>query len=56
MRYFQPTFARLHHTKNPKYSLYAIIFAIAQHEPMVMHKILALAGQELEVPTAQLCA
>ncbi|KAL7795956.1 fungal-specific transcription factor domain-containing protein [Trichoderma ceciliae] len=48
IRYFRTTFARIHHTKNPDYSLFSIIFTLAQDEPMVMHAILALGGHEIE--------
>lgn len=48
IRYFRTTFARVHHTKNPSYSLYAIIFDIAEREPMVMRAVLALGARELE--------
>lgn len=48
IRYYRTTFARLHHTKNPDYGLYAIIFNIAEREPIVMRVVLALGGQELE--------
>ncbi|KAL6892431.1 hypothetical protein HDV57DRAFT_181453 [Trichoderma longibrachiatum] len=48
IRYFRTTFARIHHTKNPDYSLFSIIFTLAQGEPMVMHALLALGGHEIE--------
>ncbi|KAL7808187.1 hypothetical protein V8C26DRAFT_413812 [Trichoderma gracile] len=48
IRYFRTTFARIHHTKNPDYSLFSIIFTLAQDEPMVMHALLALGGHEIE--------
>ncbi|EFY96154.1 Zn(2)-Cys(6) zinc finger domain protein [Metarhizium robertsii] len=48
IRYYRTTFARLHHTKNPDYGLYAVIFSIAEREPIVMRVVLALGGQELE--------
>lgn len=48
IRYFRTTFAKIHHTKNPDYSLYAIMFNIAERNPMVMRVILALGGQEVE--------
>ncbi|KAH6604624.1 hypothetical protein Trco_006331 [Trichoderma cornu-damae] len=48
IRYFRTTFARIHHTKNPDYSLFSIIFSLAQDEPMVMHALLALGGHEIE--------
>ncbi|EFY85474.1 hypothetical protein MAC_08477 [Metarhizium acridum CQMa 102] len=48
IRYYRTTFARLHHTKNPDYGLYAVIFNIAESEPIVMRVVLALGGQELE--------
>ncbi|KAL6829117.1 hypothetical protein J3E69DRAFT_330419 [Trichoderma sp. SZMC 28015] len=48
IRYFRTTFARIHHTKNPDYSLFSIIFTLAQDEPMVMHALLAIGGHEIE--------
>ncbi|KAK5992295.1 hypothetical protein PT974_05696 [Cladobotryum mycophilum] len=48
IQYFRTTFARIHHTKNPDYSLFSIIFTIAEREPMVMRVLLALGGQEME--------
>ncbi|QYS97498.1 Zn(2)-C6 fungal-type domain-containing protein [Trichoderma simmonsii] len=48
IRYFRTTFARIHHTKNPDYSLFSIIFILAQDEPMVMHALLAIGGHEIE--------
>ncbi|TDZ15340.1 Sterol uptake control protein 2 [Colletotrichum orbiculare MAFF 240422] len=48
IRYFRTSFARLNHTKNPDFSLYSIMFDIAQTDPMVMHVVLALGGRELE--------
>ncbi|KAK2594720.1 hypothetical protein QQS21_007570 [Conoideocrella luteorostrata] len=48
IRYYRTTFAKLHHTKNPDFGLYAIIFNIAEREPLVMRTVLALGGQELE--------
>ncbi|KAL7939917.1 fungal-specific transcription factor domain-containing protein [Trichoderma chlorosporum] len=48
IRYFRTTFARIHHTKTPDYSLFSIIFTLAQDEPMVMHALLALGGHEIE--------
>ncbi|VUC37975.1 unnamed protein product [Clonostachys rosea] len=48
IRYFRTSFAKLHHTKNPDYSLFSIMFSIAQVDPMVMHMLLALGGREIE--------
>ncbi|KAL7955703.1 hypothetical protein V8C34DRAFT_290781 [Trichoderma compactum] len=48
IRYFRTTFARIQHTKNPDYSLFSIIFTLAQDEPMVMHALLAIGGHEIE--------
>lgn len=48
IRYFRTVFAKTYHTKNPKFSLYAIIFDIAERDPMVMRAILALGGQSIE--------
>lgn len=48
IRYFRTSFAKQNHTKNPDFSLYSIMFDIAQTDPMVMHVVLALGGRELE--------
>ncbi|KAK1475187.1 hypothetical protein CTAM01_15692 [Colletotrichum tamarilloi] len=48
IRYFRTSFAKQNHTKNPDYSLYSIMFGIAQTDAMVMHVVLALGGRELE--------
>ncbi|GKT50984.1 sterol uptake control protein 2 [Colletotrichum spaethianum] len=48
IRYFRTSFAKQNHTKNPDFSLYSIMFDIAQTDSMVMHVILALGGRELE--------
>lgn len=48
IRYYRTTFARIHHTKNPDYSLFSIIFNIAEREPIVMRVLLALGGRETE--------
>ena len=48
IRYFRTSFAKLHHTKNPDFSMFAIMFTIAQVDPMVMHMLLALGGREIQ--------
>jgi hypothetical protein len=48
IRYFRTSFAKLHHTKNPDYSMYSIMFNVAQQDPAVMHMILALGSREIE--------
>ncbi|KAM3426744.1 hypothetical protein MY4824_009836, partial [Beauveria thailandica] len=48
IRYFRTTFARRNHTKNPDYSVYSVIFNIAQAEPLVMHTVLALACRAIQ--------
>ncbi|KAE8422241.1 hypothetical protein BDV36DRAFT_291423 [Aspergillus pseudocaelatus] len=48
IRYFRTTFAKLHHTKNPDYSLYSIMFKVAEVNPVVMHMVLAVGGREME--------
>ncbi|KAM3549019.1 hypothetical protein ARSEF4850_009083 [Beauveria asiatica] len=48
IRYFRTTFARRNHTKNPDYSVYSVIFTIAQSEPLVMHTVLALACRAIQ--------
>jgi len=47
IRYFRTDFARLHHTKDPSYSLISLMFKIAQKSPMVMHMVIALGLQEM---------
>lgn len=47
IRYFRTTFARRHHTKNPDFSVYSIIFNTAQSEPLVMHTVLALSSRAI---------
>ncbi|KAJ1324504.1 transcriptional activator protein UGA3 [Microdochium nivale] len=42
IRFFRTSFARLHHTKNPAFSLFAVMFDLARDEPMVMHMVLSL--------------
>ncbi len=48
IRYFRTIFARRHHTKNPDFSVYSIIFNIAQSEPLVMHTVLALGCRAIQ--------
>ncbi|KAF4467138.1 zn 2cys6 transcription factor [Fusarium albosuccineum] len=48
VRYFRTSFAKLHHTKNPDYSLYSLMFRIAKKDAIVMHMVLALGGREIE--------
>ncbi|CAG9961992.1 unnamed protein product, partial [Clonostachys byssicola] len=48
IRYFRKTVATIYHTKNPEFSVYAIIFDIAKDNVMVMHLVLALGGRETE--------
>lgn len=48
VHYFRTEFARLHHTKNPEYSLISLMFNIGQTEPMVMHMIVAVGHQEMD--------
>jgi len=47
IRYFRTDFAKLHHTKNPDYSLISLMFKIAQDDAMVMNMVLALGLQEM---------
>ena len=55
IRYFRTTFARLNHTKNPDFSVYSIIFSIAERQPLVMRMLLAVGGRDVESrrPSAQ---
>ncbi|KAJ8116835.1 hypothetical protein OPT61_g1822 [Boeremia exigua] len=48
IRYFRTEFAKLHHTKNPEYSLISLMFNIAQTESMVMHMVVAIGHQEMD--------
>ncbi|KAJ3549023.1 hypothetical protein NM208_g723 [Fusarium decemcellulare] len=48
VRYFRTSFAKLHHTKNPDFSLYSLMFRIAKKDAIVMHMVLALGGREIE--------
>lgn len=53
IRYFRTDFAKLHHTKNPEYSLISLMFKIAQTEPMVMHMVVAIGHQEKDFQSHQ---
>lgn len=48
IHYFRTEFAKLHHTKNPEYSLISLMFKTGQTEPMVMHMIVAVGHQEMD--------
>jgi hypothetical protein len=48
VQYFRTDFARIHHTKNPEYSLISLMFNLARDEPMVMHMVVAIGHQEME--------
>jgi hypothetical protein len=48
IRYFRSAFAKFHHTKNPDYSLFSIMFDIAQEDPMVMHMVISLGLREMD--------
>ncbi|KAL2795452.1 fungal-specific transcription factor domain-containing protein [Aspergillus keveii] len=48
IRYFRTTFAQLHHTKTADYSMYSIMFKVAETNPIVMHMVLAIGGREME--------
>ncbi|KAH7050096.1 hypothetical protein B0J12DRAFT_600140 [Macrophomina phaseolina] len=45
--YYRTRFATNHHTKNPEYSVFSLLFLQAKRHAMPMHMILALADQEL---------
>ncbi|KXJ86539.1 hypothetical protein Micbo1qcDRAFT_112559, partial [Microdochium bolleyi] len=49
IRFFRTVFAKAHHTKNPDYSLFSIMFRIAQDDPMVMHMVLSLGGRAMDL-------
>lgn len=48
IRYFRTEFAKVHHTKNPSYSLISLMFNIARDESMVMHMVVAIGLQEMD--------
>ncbi|KAF2798606.1 hypothetical protein K505DRAFT_232887 [Melanomma pulvis-pyrius CBS 109.77] len=48
IRFFRTAFAKFHHTKNPDYSLFSIMFDIAQEDPMVMHMVISLGILEMD--------
>jgi len=48
IRYFRSVFTKVHHTKNPDYSLFSIMFNIAQKDPMVMHMVISLGLKEMD--------
>lgn len=49
IRYFRTDFAKLHHTKNPDYSLISLMFNTAQNDAMIMNMVLALGLQEMNL-------
>jgi len=49
IRYFRTDFAKLHHTKNPDYSLISLMFNAAQSDAMIMNMVLALGLQEMNL-------
>jgi hypothetical protein len=48
IRYFRSVFTKVHHTKNPDYSLFSIMFNIARKDPMVMHMVISLGLKEMD--------
>lgn len=48
IHYFRTEFAKLHHTKNPEYSLISLMFNIAKKDAMVMHMVVAIGHQEMD--------
>lgn len=48
IRHYRTTFARRQHTKNADYSVYAVIFTLAERDPLVMRGLLALGGREIQ--------
>lgn len=49
IRYYRTSFAQLYHTKNPRYSMFAVMLTVAERSRMVMHMILALAKGEIDL-------
>lgn len=53
IRYFRTDFAKLHHTKNPDYSLISLMFKTAKNDAMIMHMVLALGLQEMNLKRSE---
>lgn len=49
IRYYRTSLCKLYHTKNPKYSVFSVMFTVAARSQVVMHMILALAGSEIDL-------
>lgn len=48
IRYYRTAFAKRQHTKNPDWSIYSVIFTLAERDPLVMRGLLALGGREIQ--------
>jgi hypothetical protein len=53
IRYFRTDFAKLHHTKNPDYSLISLMFKTAKNDAMIMNMVLALGPQEMNLKRSE---
>lgn len=53
IRYFRTDFAKLHHTKNPDYSLISLMFKTAKNDAMIMNMVLALGLQEMNLKRSE---
>ncbi|PSN74159.1 hypothetical protein BS50DRAFT_476531, partial [Corynespora cassiicola Philippines] len=49
IRFFRTAFASTHHTKNPDYSMFSIMFTLAQDDPMVMHMVVSIGLREMDL-------
>ncbi|KAJ6789436.1 hypothetical protein PWT90_00237 [Aphanocladium album] len=47
IRYYRTTFSQRHSTKNTDFSLYSIIFTLAERDPLVMRGLLALGTRNM---------
>lgn len=48
IRYYRTTFAKHQHTKSTDYSMYSLMFNLAERDPMVMRSLLALGSREIQ--------
>lgn len=47
IRYYRTTFSQRHSTKNTDFSLYSVIFTLAERDPLVMRGLLALGTRNM---------
>lgn len=48
IRYYRTTFAKHQHTKSSDFSMYSLMFNLAERDPMVMRSLLALGSREIQ--------